>query len=124
MERRCRFMEESVFFQQNTGLPYPVTDDDGRKVGQCNTAKWRSNVFDIMLQEVKHFCEPTISWSSGCHRQVRIIYYCNLPGSFSSCNCSSRNNMQTISVYICYSLFMMLVMVVAHLSYSVHIQKK
>ena len=83
MERRCRFMEDSVFFQNNVGLPYPVVDDDGKKIGECNTAKWRSNVFDIMLQEVPNFCKLSMSWSSKCHRQViRIILqylHCNVP---------------------------------------------
>lgn len=81
MERRCRFMEDSVFFQNNVGLPYPVVvlvDDEPKKIGECNTAKWRSNVFDIMLQEVPNFCKLSMSWSSKCHRQVIKIILQNL----------------------------------------------
>ncbi|XP_019858199.1 PREDICTED: uncharacterized protein LOC100640592 [Amphimedon queenslandica] len=70
MERRCRFMEDSVFFQNNVGLPYPVVDDDGKKIGEFNTSKLRSNVFDIMLHEVPNFCKLSMSGSSKCHTQL------------------------------------------------------
>lgn len=73
MERRCRFMEDSIFFQNNVGLPYPVRDNEGKKIGECKMTKLRSTVFEIMLQEVPNFCKLSMSWSLECHRQVRRL---------------------------------------------------
>uniref|UniRef100_A0A1X7VIM8 Uncharacterized protein n=1 Tax=Amphimedon queenslandica TaxID=400682 RepID=A0A1X7VIM8_AMPQE len=71
LERRCLFMEKSVFFQQNLGIPYPVISKDGKTIGNYKTAELRSNVFALMLQEVTNFCNPSMSWySESYHKQL------------------------------------------------------
>ena len=63
-------MEESDYFQYHAGIPHPIEDEKGKKIGKYSTDKLRSNVFKIMLSEVPNFCKFSMSWSSECHRQV------------------------------------------------------
>lgn len=66
-------MEKSSFLRFNYGAWYPIKDNGGKTIGQWCSDKLRSNVFEIMLEEVPNFCKLSMSWSSECHRQVCML---------------------------------------------------
>ena len=71
MKRRCAFLDNLPAFNFNTGVGEPIVGDNGH-ISRTDTRHLGSTLMETMLDEVSHFCDPSIrkNWRERPHHQV------------------------------------------------------